>query len=52
MDGTCSTNWDIKDMYEILLGKPQAERPLWRPRLKSKDNIKIHFKEMGCGRWY
>jgi hypothetical protein len=35
--------------YTILVGKPEGKRPLGRPRLRWKINIKIDFKEMGLG---
>jgi hypothetical protein len=30
------------------LGKPEGKRPLERPKLRWKDNIKIDFQEVGC----
>jgi len=35
--------------YRILLGKPDGKRPLWRPRLRLVDNIKMDLQEVGCG---
>jgi hypothetical protein len=34
--------------YRVLVGKPERTRPLRRPRLRWKDNIKVDLKEM---RW-
>jgi hypothetical protein len=31
------------------VGKPEENRPLGRPRLRWKDNIKIDLQEVGCG---
>ena len=38
-----------RDAYRILVGKPEGKRPLWRPRLRWEDNIKMDLQEMGCG---
>jgi len=32
----------------VLVGKPEGKRPLWRPRHKWEDNIKMDFQEVGC----
>ena len=31
------------------MGKPEGKRPLWRPRRRWEDNIKIDHQELGCG---
>jgi hypothetical protein len=31
------------------VGKPEGKRPLGRPRLRWKDNIKMGLQEVGCG---
>ena len=31
------------------MGKPEGNRPLGRPRLRRKDNIKMDLQEVGCG---
>jgi hypothetical protein len=33
--------------YRILVGKPEVERPLGRPRRRWVDNIKIDLREIG-----
>ena len=35
------------------LGKPEGKRPLWRPRHRWEDNIKMDLREVGCdpGDW-
>jgi hypothetical protein len=38
-----------RDVYRVLVGKPEGKRPLGRPRLKWEDNIKMDFQEVGCG---
>jgi hypothetical protein len=36
-----------RNVYMILLGKPQGKRPLGRPIHRWVDNIEIHLKETG-----
>ena len=35
------------------MGKPEGKRPLWRPRHRREDNIKMDLEEVGrgCGDW-
>ena len=33
----------------VLLGRPEGRRPLWRPRSRWEDNIKMDLQEVGCG---
>jgi hypothetical protein len=35
--------------YRILVGKPEARRPLGRPRRRWEDNIKVDLQEVGWG---
>jgi hypothetical protein len=37
-----------RDVYRVLVGKPEEKRPLGRTRHRWEDNIKIDFQEMGC----
>jgi hypothetical protein len=39
----------MKNVYKILVGKPETKRPLGRPRCIWKNNIKIDVKEIECG---
>jgi hypothetical protein len=32
------------------VGKPEGKRPLWRPRRRWENNIKIYLQEVGGGR--
>ena len=36
-------------MYRVLMGRPERNRPLGRPRLRREDNIKMDLQEVGCG---
>jgi hypothetical protein len=38
-----------RGVYRVLLGKPEERRPLWRPRRRWMDNIKMDLEEVGCG---
>jgi hypothetical protein len=33
---------NMRNEYEILVGKPEAQKPLGRPRYRWQDNIKIY----------
>ena len=35
--------------YRVLMGKPEAKRPLGRPRPRWEDNIKMDLQEVACG---
>jgi len=37
---------EMKDVYRILVGKPEGKRPLARSRLRWKDNIKMDLQEV------
>jgi hypothetical protein len=38
-----------RNVYRLLVGKPEGKRPLGRPRLRRVDNIKIDLGEIGWG---
>jgi len=38
-----------RGVYRVLVGKPKGKRPVWRPRRRWVDNIRIDFQEVGCG---
>ena len=38
-----------RGVYRVLVGKPAGKRPLWRPRLRWEDDIKMDLEEVGCG---
>jgi hypothetical protein len=51
MDGTFSTNGEIRNAFKILVGKPKGKRPLGRLRHRCYDNMIMDFKERqeSCG---
>ena len=38
-----------RDVYRILVGKPEGNRPLGRPRGRWEDNITMDLEEVVCG---
>jgi hypothetical protein len=38
-----------RNAYRLLVGKPQGERPLGRPRRRLLDNVKMDLLEIGWG---
>jgi len=38
-----------RGVFRVLVGKPEGKRPLWRPRYRCEDNIKMDLQEVGCG---
>ena len=32
----------------LSVGKPESNRPLWRPRCRWEDSIKMDLREVGC----
>jgi hypothetical protein len=49
MGGACSTNGGERNAYRLLVGKPEGNRPLGRPRRRWVDNIRMDLGEVGCG---
>ena len=40
-----------RDVYRVLVGKPEGQRPLGRPRHRWEDKIKMDLQEVGWGVW-
>jgi hypothetical protein len=38
---------ETRNAYRILVGMPEGERPLGRPRRRWVDNIKMDLREIG-----
>jgi hypothetical protein len=39
---------EMRNVYRILVGKPEGKRPLGRPRRRWEDNIRMDLREIGC----
>jgi len=39
---------EMRDAYNILVGKPEGKCPLGRPRSRWEHNIRIDLREVGC----
>jgi hypothetical protein len=39
-------NNEMRDVYKLLVGKPEGKRPLRRPRHRWEDNIKMDLQEI------
>ena len=40
---------EVREVYRVLVGKPEGKRPLGRPRHRWVDNIRTDLQEVGCG---
>jgi hypothetical protein len=49
MGRACSTNGAKRNIYRMLVGKPEGKRPLGRQRRRWVDNIKMNLREIGWG---
>jgi hypothetical protein len=38
-----------RNMYRVLMEKPEGKRPLWRPRRRWEDGIRMDLREIGWG---
>jgi hypothetical protein len=38
-----------RDVYRVLVGKPEGKRPLERPRRRREDGIKMDLRKIGWG---
>jgi hypothetical protein len=49
MGGACGTYGVGRDVYKILVGTPEGEMLLGRPRRRWEDKIKIGIEGVGLG---
>jgi hypothetical protein len=52
MGWACSTHWETRTAYRVLVGKPEGKRPLQRNRRRWEDYIKMCLRETGWGDVY
>jgi hypothetical protein len=38
-----------RNVYKVLMGKPEEKRPLGRPRRRWEDGIRMDLREIGFG---
>ena len=38
-----------REVYRVLVGKPEGKRPVGRPRRRWVDNVRLALQEVGCG---
>jgi hypothetical protein len=50
MGWACGT-YGGRGLHKVLVGKPEGNRPLGRPRRGREDNIKVDLEEVGRGLW-
>jgi hypothetical protein len=41
-----------RNVYKVLVGKPEGRRPLGRPRRRWEDGIRMDLREIGRGSVY
>ena len=49
MDRACRMYGGRRDVYRVLVGKPEGKRPPGRHRHRWEDNMKMDLHEVGCG---
>ena len=47
--GNVEHMWERRGVFRVLVGKPDAKRPLRRPRHRSENNFKMDLQKVGCG---
>ena len=47
--GHIARTGERRDVYRVLVGKPEGKRPLGRLRRRWEDNIKVDLLGVGCG---
>jgi hypothetical protein len=49
MGVACSMYWEKRNLYRILVGKPDGKRPLEKPSFTWRNNIKMYLQVIGLG---
>jgi hypothetical protein len=47
--GHVASMGEVRDAYNILVGRPEGKTPLGRPGRRWEDNIKMDLREIGFG---
>ena len=48
-EGRVARMGERKDVYRVLVRKPEGKGPLERPRCRWEDNIRMDLQEVACG---
>jgi hypothetical protein len=48
-EGNVTRMSEMRNAFNIVVGKPEGKRPLGRPRRRREDNIRMDVKEIGWG---
>jgi hypothetical protein len=48
MGVACSAKGERRDVYRVLVGKPERKRPLGRPRRRRESKIEMDLQEVRC----
>jgi len=49
MGGACGAYGEGRGVHRVLVWKSEGKRPLWRPKRRCEDNIKMDLQEVGGG---
>jgi hypothetical protein len=49
VEGTFGTHGEEREVYKVLIGKPESKRSLGRPRRRWEDGIRMDLREIGWG---
>ena len=49
--GHVARTWNRRNVYRVLVGKPEGKRPLGSPRRRWKGNIKANFQDLSISTW-
>jgi hypothetical protein len=41
--------WERRDVYKVLVGKPEGKRPLERPKRRREEGVRMDLMEIGLG---
>jgi len=47
--GHVASMGERRDVYKVLVGKPEGKGSLGRPKRRWENNIKMDLQEVGCG---
>jgi hypothetical protein len=50
LSGACGTHGEKRDVYSVLVGRPEGKRPLGRPRHRWEHNINLDLRKIGIDR--